>query len=302
MNGAAFRFKWEVRDQAGGRPCYRTYFFHKPVKGEPDDTREYQAADGFQELDDSKKLIAAVADGLDASDAASNDMGALGLRREYLPLADFPELFLQFSKVPLTADGVLSFANKFGLLGLGDMAEPLSAWFEEIQLLHQLFELWVAYQKQDIDQMGQLTDLAIVSVDKISDTNEALKQVLESMDHAKLHRSIKYETSHLPAEETKSLNYVVLEYISTKTEARLSELVRPILLIDDKKNGLVLNLVPGSLLGAIWLQFASAVAGNKRYADCEVCGQPFEVKKRVKKTCSDRCRQALSRSKRDAKS
>ena len=56
---------------------------------------------------------------------------------------------------PLTADGVLSFASNFGVLGLGEMAEPLSEWFEEIQLLHQLVELWTAYQKQDKDQLVQ---------------------------------------------------------------------------------------------------------------------------------------------------
>lgn len=302
MNGAAFRFKWEVRDRAGGGPCYRTYLFREPAEDESEDMQEFEAADGFAGVDDSKKFIAALANGVDGGDVGSNDLGSLGLRREYLPLVDFPELFLTFSKTPLTADGVLSFASKFGVLGLEEMAEPLSAWFEEIQLLHQLVELWAAYQKQDIDRLVQLTRLAIVPLNKISDINDALAQAVEYMDHAKLQRSIGPENFHRPAEETKSLDYVVLEHISTKIESHLSPLARPILFIDEKKNGLVLNFVPVNLLGAIWLQFAMAVTSNKRYADCEVCGQPFEVKKGVKKTCSDRCRQALSRSKRNTNS
>lgn len=302
MNGAAFRFKWEVRDQASGGHCYRTYLFREPAEDEPEDTREFEPADDLEGVDVSRIFIAALANGVDGGVVGSNDVGSLGLRREYLPLVDFPELFLTFSNTPLTVDGVLSFASKFGVLGLGEIAEPLSAWFEEIQLLHQLVELWTAYQGQDRNRLTQLTRLAKVPLDEISDINDALGQVLEVMDHAKLHRNIRPKNSQTPVGEVKSLDHVVLEHISTKIEAHLSPLARPILYIDEKKSGLVLNVAPVNLLGAIWLQFAMAVTSNKRYADCVVCGQPFEIKKGVKKTCSDRCRQALSRSKRNTNS
>ena len=302
MNRAAFRFKWEVRDQAGGGPCYRTYLLREPAEGEPEDTREFEPADVFEGGDDSKFFVAALANDVDGGAVSSNDPGSLGLRREYLPLVDFPELFLTFSMTPLTADGVLSFASNFGVLGLGEMAEPLSEWFEEIQLLHQLVELWTAYQKQDRNRLAELMRLAKVPLDEVLDINEALTQVLEVMDHNKLQRSIQPKNLQSPAKEVKSLDQVVLEHISTKVEAHLSHLARPILYIDEKKSGLVLNVAPVNLLGAIWLQFAMAVTSNKRYADCVVCGQPFEVKKGVRKTCSDRCRQALSRSKRNTNS
>ena len=37
-----------------------------------------------------------------------------------------------------------------------------------------------------------------------------------------------------------------------------------------------LKLVPGSLLGGLWLQFARAIEGNRVYRECRECGRWFE--------------------------
>jgi hypothetical protein len=48
------------------------------------------------------------------------------------------------------------------------------------------------------------------------------------------------------------------------------------------------------LATAIWMQFAIAVAGNKEYGYCAVCGKPFEASPEVARTnrifCGVNCR------------
>lgn len=57
---------------------------------------------------------------------------------------------------------------------------------------------------------------------------------------------------------------------------------------------LALRIVSDSLLGALWLQFALAVDGDREYRSCETCGQFFELNPATARTnrryCSDACR------------
>lgn len=61
--------------------------------------------------------------------------------------------------------------------------------------------------------------------------------------------------------------------------------------------GLRLTFQVASLLGAMWLQFALAIDGNRRYETCPVCGDWWDAtaSRADRETCSDRCRQARSR-------
>jgi hypothetical protein len=63
-----------------------------------------------------------------------------------------------------------------------------------------------------------------------------------------------------------------------------------------------LCFVPQYLLGAIWLQFAVAVDGNKGYRNCRQCGRWFEVSPRAGRTdkifCRGACRSQASRQRR----
>ncbi len=69
--------------------------------------------------------------------------------------------------------------------------------------------------------------------------------------------------------------------------------------------GLELHIIPTNLLGAMWLQFAQAVTGQREFKTCPNCGNDFEVgwekaeassqgelKKRSAKYCSTFCHDA----------
>lgn len=87
--------------------------------------------------------------------------------------------------------------------------------------------------------------------------------------------------------------------LQERINARLEVLVRPRLLRDaDASDQLRFHLVPRTLLGAIWLQLARAIDGDKQFPACDECGRPFEVsrerhigKKKSAKFCSGACRQ-----------
>jgi hypothetical protein len=62
-----------------------------------------------------------------------------------------------------------------------------------------------------------------------------------------------------------------------------------------------LHLVPTSLSGCLWLQFASAVDGNRTYRRCAGCGRWLEHSPQVaradRKFCSDSCKASAHRKK-----
>ena len=64
-----------------------------------------------------------------------------------------------------------------------------------------------------------------------------------------------------------------------------------------------LAIVPRSLRDAIWLQFALAVIGHKKYGACDVCGKPYEISPQVARTnrtlCSAACKARAHRQRRD---
>ena len=67
----------------------------------------------------------------------------------------------------------------------------------------------------------------------------------------------------------------------------------------EKKFGVY--LVPQSLLGAIWAQFAEIQDQRKVIGSCEVCGTWFERIRKDKRHCSDRCRVRAMRLRKEGK-
>jgi hypothetical protein len=68
----------------------------------------------------------------------------------------------------------------------------------------------------------------------------------------------------------------------------------PSLLYEPSKDHLNLRIVPKNLLGALWLEFARGIDGNKDYRKCRECGRWFEISleagRPTKFFCSNACR------------
>jgi len=94
-------------------------------------------------------------------------------------------------------------------------------------------------------------------------------------------------------------------YLDRLINKRIQEQVSPRLVspleAEDKPS---LSFFPKHLLGCLWLQLARAITGNKQFRRCVVCQTFIEIStdqtgsREGKKTCSDRCRQKLSRERR----
>ena len=159
------------------------------------------------------------------------------------------------------------------------------------------FTLWDATRSNDVGQLrrfillqeggGQAGEFIYRSREEVGDGYEA---------------GVIDETAHDIPADAKSLrkprNVIRLALIVVQqvTNAQLSTHTGPLLLsappppprdlaAEEVPPGrLNLRIVPKNLMGAIWLQFASGIDGNKDYRRCRACGKWFEISLEAKST------------------
>ncbi len=93
-----------------------------------------------------------------------------------------------------------------------------------------------------------------------------------------------------------------MHYIQRQINEKLKEHnVTSRLLWDSRHTRLGLHIVPRSLIGRIWLQFARAIDGNRAFRRCQDCRKWFEVTPHVTRTdrifCSPTCKASAHRGK-----
>ena len=230
-------------------------------------------------------------------------LGSRGLEvTRHYPLAAHTGLFRDFAGVEPTEDGVATFAEEFGLLG-GECArlihptdeppgpvyhgELLASWVGEVLRMRQLLALWGALNESKIDDLaphfrlqsseGGLTSIVYEShpgekPDRRSRTTRLLTKEVAVIDDD-THRDLvsKFRNG--------SIAPVVRHYLRRALDAKLEKhsSAARILWIGQSQTELGIHVVPGSLIGALWLQFATAVAGDKQYRSCVNCGRWFEI-------------------------
>ncbi len=90
-----------------------------------------------------------------------------------------------------------------------------------------------------------------------------------------------------------------IAYLQARLNERLAGKVHPRVLYDSEEKRLRVRPVPDDLLTALWLQFAQAVEGDKKYQRCLECGAYFEVSPEVARKdrvfCSNACRSKMYR-------
>lgn len=236
--------------------------------------------------------------------------------RRYAPLQQYPALFRAFIETPPTQEGILAFANQYGLLGdkittqiilpnkQSAWGELLQDWQGELSGLKQAFLLW------DMVQAGNLEGLARHIVWKETETEKKEKVIIVSYDsHPEFSfgkappsvRQNRETIAHSQAQpeffsqfQSGDVGQPALYYVQRVINRHLTGRVSPRVLWNREHTELGLYMVPSGLIGALWLQFAQAITGHKQYHRCEYCGTWFEVSLEASRPtrvyCSDACR------------
>lgn len=203
--------------------------------------------------------------------------------RDYAPFRDEPALFRTFADLPGAPEAIISFADRFGLLG-GSTArrflvpdsdeigigEPIEAWQDEIGAVRRVVQTWDRARESDSHRPRWRSPEKVPKVYR-----SGLCQNVAAVLHERWRPDV------LP-----NVQRAINAKLSAETGARM--------LWDREEGRLRLHLRPASLLGALWLQLAQAIDGNADYRRCRVCAAWFELRPDRARTnrayCSDACR------------
>jgi hypothetical protein len=240
----------------------------------------------------------------------------------YTPL-DRPALFRDFADTSRTPEGVLRFANRYGLLGKGTAGESFSLWRREITAMRQAVDLWALHQAGD--QQGLARHIAwqrdAAGDDLVQYQSEPSNLDETESSHTDT-RDVDPETQEAPDLRSLSTTAVIaakdhhpewlerfrpgdlflpaLAFIQRRVNERLHELVAPRMLYDVGQDRMALRLVPATLLGALWLEFSEAVTEDRKFQRCQVCSGWFEIRPPATRStrlyCSNTCRIRAQRS------
>lgn len=200
--------------------------------------------------------------------------------KRYYPLQETPSLYEQFARIPLKREAIQEFANQYGALG-GDLAEKirippevspenrqttgfgerLSSWKQEISTMNQALTLWEHARDGRNDELSLYIEWT--SPDKViyqshpdraSRPDHGVRNVIASRrKRPNLLQTLTEGDRILPA--IVQIQQFVNSHLSDRVSSQLSRSENP--------SNLRLQVVPGSLIGAIWFQFARSVSAGE---------------------------------------
>jgi hypothetical protein len=204
----------------------------------------------------------------------------------YAPLEEQTGLFRTFSETLATEEGVLGFATSYGLLGDHDKevaasqlpGESLKVWADEIAWMRAAVAAW-----------------NFLRASKADGTDDLALQRLRELRHEVVHGRALPILDRTASVERGLLVELLTQDVEVAVNAQLSGRVIPRVTAGAAANGVLgLTYEPQSLLGALWLQLASAISDDKSFRTCDFCGRWFEVSPHAKGKsrlfCSDACR------------
>ncbi len=228
---------------------------------------------------------------------------SFGDLEQYNPLR-YKALHREFSETCPTEDGVITFANQYGLLGdgtcdllpvgwedleedqVGTYGEPLFNWILQIRLMEMLVKLWDLYRVQSTsdDELAQHVgienDFATFRLDPV-------------LERVALYNSLYYADFSAPLgflniKQESKIRWATRVLLESAIGKRLAALSEPrITLI----SGSQITLAPNNLLGVLYFEFAQETIGR---ADplirCAACGKWFVSHHASKKFCNDKCK------------
>lgn len=234
-------------------------------------------------------------------------------------------LYLALAEAKPTEEGVLGFVSKHGMLGreeylchdpsnpnLHYVIEPVSAYvaeivrmnlavrmlrFSRLAKLNSQFAAEAEYMRSilqyDVQESGRAfpppaTQVIRTSWIEASDANAEFSRRYPNSLAGMI--AIDWDKEYT---ETQMLQRLALNFATEHTNAELLRGVSPIAQFDRRIRNL--HLCPRYLLAGLYLQIAIEIAGMSGLRTCEVCKGPLPAGSNSKrKTCSDKCRQALS--------
>lgn len=235
----------------------------------------------------------------------------------YNPLVHEPGLFLTFADTASTRDGIAAFANRYGLLG-GDLSKDLmplesreataehsptvggspiivgerfADWSSEIGAMRECVTLWRMVKAGDTAGLSRHitwddSPPRVILYDGRPGEDFGTKAAIAGERlHPSLFESIPRGNVALAAQH----------YLQDTVNRRLRERANVRLLWDSDKYGrLDLAIWPRGLIGALWVQVARAIDGDRDFRSCDVCGRWWEVGRDGKRTnrryCSNACK------------
>lgn len=253
-------------------------------------------------------------------------LGSRYVKKQFAPLRRDTGLFRIFASTPLTREGILQFGNKYGLLGIGKplywpspnepkqllpvWGETHQDWANQIDQMRRAVDLWDMERTNDIvglsryiyrEDEKRASDGSVRSAagwrydshpnllrEKVAPASGRTWQLVEPRLEL-----LKEWNARMPA------LFLVQRWINDHLEGAVS----PRLLYDRERGKRLLRFIPHNLLGALWLQFAQAIDGNKEYRSCKECGKWFEMSLDAFRTsrlfCSDPCKSKDYRKRKD---
>jgi hypothetical protein len=238
----------------------------------------------------------------------TNQYGCLGVQKWI-----FPREALAFA---LSEEGQKLMIKDFstGILGpnRGISGESLEMWEQSIRHMRFALTLWEAIRSKDVGQLrrfilfqegsGQAGGFIYRSREEVGDGYET---------------GVIDETAHdIPTDarallKPRNVIHLALVVVQTLANKQLWTHAGPCLLYGPPtlrdglraeelpQNRLHLRIVPKNLLGAIWLQYARGIDGNKDYRRCRACGKWFEISLEANRPtrffCEDACRYKVYR-------
>jgi transposase-like protein len=203
--------------------------------------------------------------------------------RRYRPLDRYPALFRIFAGTPPTEDGILAFANQYGVLGLSN--ESLQGWACQIGQLRFAVTLWNAIEAGDIETVrryvkvkeaegGQTILYRHDDEPEPIEANVTLHALAGPPDTSRW----VFIPAHLmqyfpPGDSIHGALFLVQEIIDQRLRVGMATRMR----YDAEQDRLGLQVVPKSLLGALWFRFARSIDEHQRYRQCLECGIWFEI-------------------------
>ena len=241
-----------------------------------------------------------------------------------------PSAYLQFISTPATQDGVLAFANKYGLLGFPDGAgavairqrpglpvilgaERLQAWQRQLTEMGRAVELWrMIHDARD----GRPQDLARhIQWRPVKGGVRTPRYVSGPVPgyagpagaHIGLPQTLQPGSPLLASFQQDELVAPALYYLYELVTAhgQLSAKIDSVFTAGSQQEA-ALFYFPESHLAALWHQFAEAIFARRQCRRCWICRTWMSISaagtgnRSLRRTCSDKCRTQLRLNRQEA--